>query len=86
VFLLDDADRGLPWKLKLKGIRGDTLAPYGASGLFACVDFLDAEGGRSVDVDFYASRGGKRCAVDQMVVHRVDGKARTIKPKPAGAH
>jgi hypothetical protein len=85
VFQLEDADLGRPWKLKLRRIREETLASYGASGWYACVDFLDKEGGRSLDVDFYASRTGNRCAVDQVVIHRVDGKARTIKPKPAGA-
>ncbi len=84
-FVFRDDATARDWKLKLKRVHTERLAAFGQGGYYSCVDFLDTASRKIVDLDFYVSSAEGRCSVEQIIVHRIDGKARTIKPQAMGA-
>lgn len=70
------------WELKLVRIHRDRVARLGGDKYFACADFKTADGKeRALDLDFYASRTAEGWTVDEVLVHKLDGKERFVYDK-----
>jgi hypothetical protein len=85
LFLFHVASTAQASRLKLKRVHKESLAAFGQGSYYTCVDFQDMDAGKTVDLDFYATAANGTCAIDQIVLHRIDGKVQTIKPMPLGA-
>jgi len=86
VFSIHDELLNKDWRLIFKTAHAERVESFGSGGFYACVDFLEKGGDHALDLDFYVGASGGRCEVEQIVIHLIDGKPRTIKPKSVGVH
>jgi len=75
-FKVKDDKLGKEWTLKLIGVHKKRVAHLGGMGFFACADFASTNTKDKLDLDFYASKAGDSWAIDQVLVHKVNGQAR----------
>lgn len=66
------------WELKLVRIHKKRIARLGENKFFACADFKTAAKGKKtkIDLDFFVTRNDGEFDVDEVLVHKVGGKAR----------
>jgi len=66
------------WELKLIRIHKKRIARLGENKFFACADFKTVAKGKKtkIDLDFFASKDGDDWSVDEVLVHKISGKAR----------
>jgi hypothetical protein len=75
VFKLADKQTGKTWNLKLDKVHRERLARTNPHTFFACTDFKSSDG-HLVDVDFFMKEKGDKLAMEDVTVHKVDGKPR----------
>ena len=66
------------WELKLVRIHKKRIARLGENKFFACADFKTVAKGKrtKLDLDFFVSRKDGDFIVDEVLVHKVNGKPR----------
>lgn len=66
------------WELKLVRIHKKRIARLGEDKFFACADFKTVARGKKtkIDLDFFVTRNDGDFNVDEVLVHKVGGKAR----------
>lgn len=79
-FLIADPRTGKPLRLEFDYVH-QGVKPH-EDGYLACVDFKDASG-TVYDVDVVVSRSGATMAVEEVFVHKIDGKIPDKKPSGA---
>ncbi|MBI3297013.1 MAG: hypothetical protein HYZ75_02535 [Elusimicrobia bacterium] len=75
-FKVKDDKLGKEWTLKLIGVHKKRVAHLGGKKFFACADFKSVGSKDKLDLDFYASKAGDSWTIDQVLIHKVNGKAR----------
>lgn len=78
-FKVRDGELGKTWDLSLLRIHKDRIARLGEDKFFACADFEESGGKakKTLDLDFFVTRGEDGTfAVDEIPVHKVEGKPR----------
>ncbi|HEY5610625.1 MAG TPA: hypothetical protein VIL97_05425 [Thermoanaerobaculia bacterium] len=74
-FKIDDAVTKTAWSMKLDKVHTDRLSKLDENTYFACVDF-DSADGKKVDVDFFLKNKDGKLVMDDMTIHKVNGKPR----------
>jgi hypothetical protein len=64
------------WKLELDRIHKKRIARLSGNSFFACADFKQVDGKNKLDLDFFVSRKDGTFTVDEVAVHKVNGKKR----------
>lgn len=76
--VLDD-QTGKTWELLLVNVHKHRIARLAEDKFFACADFKTAEGGKTkVDLDFFVTRTDDGWEVDEVLVHKVNGRPRYV--------
>lgn len=75
-FFLMDKKENKPLTLSFAGLQKYSFGKIKDDVFYSCVDFVDGEG-KKYDIDFFVRCAGtNNCKVIEMMVHKVDGKAR----------
>lgn len=66
------------WSLKLIRIHKSRITHLGDNRFFACADLkpVDKKDKNELDLDFYAKKDGGAWTMEQVLIHKVNGKAR----------
>lgn len=77
-FTVYDKTLDKTWELKLVRIHKNRIARLGENKFFACADFKTAAKGEEtkIDLDFFVTREGEDWNVDEVLVHKINGKPR----------
>lgn len=81
-FTVQDDKLNKNWKLKLVRIHKKNIAQLAKDRFFACADFSEGSNWLSrffattVDLDFYVRKTSRGWEVEDVLVHKVDGKPR----------
>lgn len=76
-FLVHDDVLNKDWPLQMVRIHKDRIVELGDGRFFACADFKEKGGSKTpIDLDFYVKKDGDAWKVEQVLVHKVNGKAR----------
>lgn len=73
-----DDKQGKEWNLKLVRIHSKKVVHLGDERFFACADFVptDKADKAKVDLDFYATKEGGNWKMEEVLIHKVNGKPR----------
>lgn len=83
-FELRDEELGKTWRLRMIRVHSKRIARRGKAGFTACADFYAVRGKGKLDLDFFATRlGAERWRIDEILIHSVDGKRRSLRRKDA---
>lgn len=78
-FVVPDALLSREWSTKLVRIHKDRIVELSDGQFFACADFKEKAGDKKMlDLDFYVSKKGTDWIVDEVLLHKVEGKPRYI--------
>ncbi|MBI4054574.1 MAG: hypothetical protein HY402_00415 [Elusimicrobia bacterium] len=78
-FVVRDAALGVDWRLKLDHIHKHRIVSLGKDRFFACADFKQKRGRFSsdkLDLDFYVAKKGGKWKVEEVLIHKVNGRPR----------
>ena len=77
-FVMEDEVLGRDWELKLLRGRSEASLPLPDGRFSVCVDFKgeDPKSAQPIDLDFHVGKSDGEWAVEEVVLHKVSGKAR----------
>lgn len=77
-FVVEDDLLGRTWELQLLRVRSEAVTPLPEGRFSVCVDFKgdDPESAQPIDLDFHVSKSDGEWTVEEVLLHKVSGKAR----------